>query len=281
VNPFIGTDTHLAPDGPGSPERETGGSLEEHTPALQSPESRGIAPRGFDMRLVRVQPGVHIDTEQLCDVAAAGRLEPIAEPEPGSEDAARYDAAATQRMSIQCAAETGDSWADLTFTPTSVQHAPEVQPGTRVRVRIRSADNGFFDYPVVEFVASLGRSPPREGAERAPAPPATMPAGFDLRRIQADPALLGSTQDCAISHAGDIDILDSADVRRRSYPGGVQNRMTIRCRHSAGEEWADLVFMPAHARAALEVRRGEVVPVAVVSRNGGFFDYPVLQFAGE
>ncbi|MDQ3036213.1 MAG: hypothetical protein M3Y87_27680, partial [Myxococcota bacterium] len=118
-------------------------------------------------------------------------------------------------------------------------------------------------------------------AGRTPVAPATVATGFDLRQIGGDPALVGSTQQCAVSHAGDIDILEANDLRRRSYPAGVQNRMTIRCRHAGGEEWADLVFMPAQARSALHVRRGAAIQVAIVARSGGFFDYPVLQFASE
>jgi hypothetical protein len=281
VNPFIGTDTHIDPNAPGSPSRETGGSLEEHAPALQERSGAAGLEAGFDMRLVRVQPGVHLGTEQTCDVAAAGRLEPIELTEEEAE-ASRYSEGATQRMSIQCAAPTGASWADLAFNVTSASHAPDVQVGVRIRVRIVSAEGGFFDYPIVDYVATLGRAPEGTTQSRSPGSSSAPPqAGFDLRQIHTDPALVGSAQQCAISHVGDIDILDASDVRRRSYPAGVQNRMTVRCRHGSGDEWADLVFMPAQARSALHVRRGDLVPVLVVSRNGGFFEYPVLQFAGE
>lgn len=281
VNPFVATDTNVAPDAPGSPERETGGSLEEHTPALQRAEGEHEGEgAGFDIRLVRVQPGVHLGTEQLCDVAAAGRLEPI-ELDDDGESSSPYSEGATQRMSVQCVAPTGASWADLAYTPTNVARATEVQPGVRIRVRIRSADSGFFDYPIVDFVAIAGRAAERTIESGRMLAPTAVPNGFDLRQIGSDPALVGSTQQCAVSHAGDIDILETRDVRRRSYPAGVQNRMTVKCRHAGGEEWADLVFMPAQARAALHVGRGDLIPVTVVSRNGGFSDYPVLQFAGE
>jgi hypothetical protein len=233
------------------------------------------------MRLVRVQPGVHLGSEQLCDVVAAGRLEPI-EITEDAESESRYSEGASHRMSIQCAAPTGESWADLTFTPTNASHASEVSPGTRIRVHLRAADGGFFDYPIVDFVGVIGRAPERlNDTTHTPIAPTTAPSGFDLRQIGSDPALLGSIQECAVSHAGDIDILDARDLRRRSYPAGVQNRMTIRCRHAGGEEWADLVFMPADARSALRIRRGSMVTVTVVARSGGFFDYPVLQFASE
>ncbi|MDQ3037641.1 MAG: hypothetical protein M3Y87_34930, partial [Myxococcota bacterium] len=161
VNPFVDTNTHIPPDAPGSPERETGGSLEEHSAAQQPGESSEGGPgAGFDMRLVRVQPGVHLDTEQLCDVAAAGRLEPIEQVE-GAETERRYSEGASQRMSIQCAAPTGESWADLAFTPTNAARAAEVEPGARIRVRIRSADGGFFDYPIADFAGVVGRAPER------------------------------------------------------------------------------------------------------------------------
>jgi len=39
--------------------------------------------------------------------------------------------------------------------------------------------------------------------------------------------------------------------------------------------------MPAQALAALTIRRGSLVPVRVISRNGGFVDHPILQFAGQ
>jgi hypothetical protein len=263
--------------GPGSPERETQGSLEEDQPAVQAQATRAVG-AGFDMRLVRVQPGVHIDTEQLCDVGAALRLETIEAPVEGGEPSP-YDPAAVQRMSIRCVSPTGESWADLEFLATRASHVAEVVPGARIRVRIRTADGGFFDYPIVDFVETVGQAPELPVATPHAASP-TPATGFDLRGLANDPSLIGTTQQCAVSHASDIDVLDPGDVRRRSYPAGVQNRMTIRCRHANGEEWADLIFMPAQALAALSVDRGDTIEAIVVSRNGGFFDYPVLQYAG-
>lgn len=272
VNPFIATDTTQAADVPGSPARETGGTFEEHAPAVQASEDDSSL-RGFDMRLVRVQPGVHLDTEQVCHVSAAGRVEAIAEA-----DAERYGERATQRMSVRCAAATGEGWADLVFSATSAAHAPEVSVGARIRARILRADGGFFDYPIVQFVhtESLG-DPSLAAPGTAPSVVGALPAGFDLRRAQTDPSAVGSVQTCAVSHAGDIEMLDAADARSRAYPAGAQNRMTIRCRHGQGEEWADLVFMPPQALTALHIGRGDVIRVAIVSRTGGFFDYPVLQ----
>ncbi len=278
VNPFIDTDTQPAAQVPGSPERETGGSLEEHEPAVQA-AGDDSASSGFDMRLVRVQPGVHLETEQVCHVSAAGRVEPIVE-----DDGERYGNSGTQRMSVRCVAATGEGWADLVFSATSAAHAPEVSVGALVRVRIRRADGGFFDYPIVDFVGTERLGDPAEVAPTAEGTPSIVGAlrtGFDLRRAQSDPAAVGSVQSCAVSHAGDIEMLDAEDTRARAYPAGAQNRMTIRCRHAAGEEWADLVFMPAQALTALHVGRGDVIRVAIVSRTGGFFDYPVLQLVED
>jgi hypothetical protein len=278
VNPFVNTDTQPRADQPGTPERETRGTLEEHEPAVQLSEGDSSS-LGFDMRLVRVQPGVHLDTEQVCHVSAAGRIEPVAD-----DDAERYGERATQRMSVRCAAATGEGWADLVFSATSASHAPEVTVGARVRVRIARADGGFFDYPIVELVAVEAPGDPRAtsgSGEGAPGVATSLPTGFDLRRAQSDPAAVGSVQSCAVSHAGDIEMLDAEDIRSRAYPAGAQNRMTVRCRHASGEEWADLVFMPAQALAALHIGRGDVIRVAIVSRTGGFFDYPVLQLVEE
>jgi len=282
VNPFINTDTERRPSGAGTPEVEVGESLAEAEPALHN-DGEGSAEAGFDLRMVRVQPGVHLDTEVICDVVAALRLEAIEygagtsmEPAEGSP----YDPGATQRMSVRCTAPTGESWADVEFTATDAAHATDVLPGNRVALRIRTADSGFFDYPVVDFVRSLGPSP-----ESVPTSSAsgggTVPAAFDLRAIESDPSLIGTTQECAIGHAGEIDIVASSEARRRSYPAGVQNRMTVRCHHASGEEWADLVFMPSQALSALHVGRTDVVRVLLISRNGGAFDYPVLQFVGS
>jgi hypothetical protein len=161
-----------------------------------------------------------------------------------------------------------------------------VTVGARVRVRIHRADGGFFDYPIVEFVAIESAADPRASSSTTEGAPgvgggASLPAGFDLRRAQTDPAAVGSVQSCAVSHAGDIEMLNAEDIRSRAYPAGAQNRMTIRCRHATGEEWADLVFMPPQALAALHIGRGDVIRVAIVSRTGGFFDYPVLQLVED
>ncbi len=277
-NPFH--HTHGSSDGehgrPGNPDQEAHRSIQPEQPALQpaagTPNDPGA---GFDIRLVRVQPGVHLHTIQPCDVIFSGRPEAVE-----GDDAERYEADVVQRMAIKCHAPTGEGWADLVFSRDQAAHVSDVSRGRRVRVRILAADGGYFDYPIVQFVGAEGENP--ELARLAPrSQPVSVPNGFDLSALPDDPAMIGTVQQCAVAFADEIDLVQPNDRRRRTYPAGVQNRMTVRCKHSGGEEPADLVFMPAQALAALGVRRGEVVPIRIISRNGGFVDYPILQFAGQ
>lgn len=261
---------------PGDPLEESRRSIQPEQPAVQPAGSMAEDPgAGFDIRLVRVQPGVHIRSVQACDVMFSGRPEAVL-----GEDAARYQADVVQRMAIKCHAPTGEGWADLVFAPADAAQVSQVRRGRRVRVRILKADGGYFDYPVVQFVGAEGDNP--ELARMEPrAQPLGVSNGFDLGDVREDPALLGSVQECAVAFSDEIHIVQPNDRRRRSYPTGVQNRMTVRCKHAGGEESADLVFMPAQALAALGVRRGQVIPVRIISRNGGFVDYPIVQFAGQ
>lgn len=274
VNPFRNTRTSER-GRPGDPEAEAQRSIAPAQPAVQARAQTDDPGSGFDIRLVRVQPGVHINTEQACDVIFSTRPEAV-----DGDDSARYEVDAAHRMAVSCHATSGDGWADLVFSPEQASQVSEVRRGRRVRVRILTADGGYMDYPVVLFVAlegenpELARTPPRAQAT-------TLPNGFNLGGLRDDPGLVGTTQQCAVSDTDEVDLVQPNDRRRRSYPAGIQNRMTVRCKHTSGEELADLVFMPAQALAALTVERGQVIPVRIISRNGGFVDYPIIQFAGQ
>lgn len=277
VNPFRHTRTQRSEGQPGDPAAAARASIQPAQPAVQ-PAGGGPSDEpggGFDIRLVRVQPSVHLNTVQPCDVIFSGRPEAVE-----GEEAERYESPFAQRMAIKCHAPTGEGWADLVFSPEASEHVPDVVRGRRLQVRILAPDGGYFDYPIVQFVASEGTNP--ELARVPPrANPASVPVGFDLSRIEDSPALVGTTQQCGVAFADEIDLVRANDRRSRSYPAGVQNRLTVRCRHAGGEAPADLVFMPAQALAALGVRRGVSIPVRVISRNGGFVDHPILQFAGQ
>lgn len=275
-NPFRNTRTEER-GRPGDPEAEARRSMAPTQPAVQQ---AGTGPgenpgAGFDIRLVRVQPGVHLNTEQACDVIFTTRPEAV-----DGSGAERYEMNAAHRMAVKCHAPTGEGWADLVFSPEHASEVSRVRRARRIRVRILAADGGFSDYPVVQFMSvegdnpSLAATPPR-------AQPTSVPTGFDLGRLGEDPGLIGTTQQCAVAFASEIDLVRPNDRRQRNYPAGVQNRLTVRCKHAGGEHVADLVFMPAQALAALAIRRGELVPTRVISRNGGHSDHPILQFAGQ
>ena len=275
VNPF--RNTHTSERGrPGDPEAEARRSMAPAQPAVQPAGAQSDDPgAGFDIRLVRVQPGVHINTEQACDVIFTTRPEAI-----DGDDASRYEIDAAHRMAVSCHAPSGDGWADLIFSPEHATQVSEVRRGRRVRVRILTANGGYVDYPIVQFVAVDGDDP--ELAQEAPrAQPTSVPNGFDLHRLRDEPGLVGTTQQCAVATTDEITLVHPNDRRHRSYPAGIQNRLTVHCKHAGGEEPADLVFMPAQALAALTVRRGGTIPVRIISREGGFVDYPILQFAGQ
>jgi hypothetical protein len=250
-------------------------SIQPEQPAVQQSGTAGSPGTGFDIRLVRVQPGLHIRTVQSCDVVLTGRAEGVE-----GREAARYGADVAQRMAVKCHAPTGEGWADLVFSRDQVRQVSEVRRGRRVRVRILAADGGYFDYPIVEFVAVDGDHAELVRSAQ-PAPQANVSSGFDLTQVRGDPSLIGSLQSCSVAFADEVHLIEPVDRRGRSYPAGVQNRMTVRCKHRTGEEPADLVFMPSQATAALSVQRGSVLSVRVVSANGGAVDYPVIQYAGE
>lgn len=274
VNPFRNTQTSER-GRPGDPADESLRSVAPDQPAVQAAGTAGDPGAGFDIRLVRVQPGIHVNTEQPCDVIYTAGRQAVR-----GQDSDRYELDAAHRMAIKCYAPTGEGWADLVFSPEDASHLSEVRRGRRVRVRILAADGGYDDYPIVLFVALEGENPNLAHATPR-AQQINVPNGFDLSTLRDDPGLVGTTQQCAVAFADEIDLIRPNDRRSRSYPAGVQNRITVRCKHQGGEEAGDLVFMPAQAIAALAVRRGEIVPIRIISRNGGFVDHPILQFAGQ
>ena len=275
VNPFHNTRSGER-GRPADPEVEARRPIAPAQPAVQATGGTNDEPgAGFDLRLVQVQPGAHLNTEQPCDVFL--RTEPAA---VAGDEAGRYSVDAAHHMAVRCHAPAGNSWADLIFSPEHASAVQEIRRGSRVRVRILTSDGGEHDYPIVQFVEIEGYDPALAESDLH-AQPSSVPNGFNLRRLADEPGLIGTTQQCAVARTEPVDLLRPDDRRERNYPAGIQNRMTVTCKHANGEEHADLVFMPAQALAALSVRRGEVVPVRIISRNGGFTDYPILQFAGQ
>lgn len=242
-------------------------SLEESIPSTRSASAQSSAELGFDIRLIRVEPTQHLHTRRSCDIAALGRVEAISEAAEG-----RYgDVDPVARVSVQCAAPTGRGWADLIAPVTASGTFHRLVPLTRISVEVLAAGGGYFDYPILLLRGVEGPSPPIP-----PRPNTSLghPA-FDLRDLGRGD-YVGSEQTCSVTHVSDVELIEPSAARL--YPSGLQNRMTVRCRHRTGDEWADLVFRPEAARAALSVVQGTQLRVLVLARAGGYASYPILQY---
>src|SRR5262245_29456349 len=88
---------------PGDPGEDARRSIQPEQPAVQPAGHGGDPGAGFDIRLVRVQPGVHLNTVQPCDVVFSGRPEAI-----DGAGAAHYPIPAVQRIAIKCTSPTGE-----------------------------------------------------------------------------------------------------------------------------------------------------------------------------
>ncbi|MEM6960917.1 MAG: hypothetical protein AAF550_04140 [Myxococcota bacterium] len=177
-------------------------------------------------------------------------------------------------MSVKCWAPTGAGWADLVFDRPTVPSTHHINRGTRIRVEIISPDGGFAEYPIVKFIEIVGKSPvpSKNNALFTIVDPA-----FDFRYLRHNNGLVGSSQTCGVAFAGSIDRIEDSIRRRRNYPSTAQNRMILKCKHAQGEEWVDLIFTVQTSMSALAIRRGVQVVVEVISKDGGFADYPVVR----
>lgn len=114
---------------PGPIEVEARRSIQPEQPAVQPAGNVAEVPgAGFDIRLVRVQPGVHLRTVQACDVIFSSR------PEAVESGEGRYGPDIAQRMAIKCHAPTGEGWADLVFSRADASRVSEVRRGRRLRL---------------------------------------------------------------------------------------------------------------------------------------------------
>ncbi len=244
-------------------------ALEDSLPSTQAARAASPNELGFDIRLIRVEPSQHIGTNRRCDVAALGRVEAISDAAQ-----ARYGTLdPVARVSVQCASPTGRGWADLIAPVTGISTFRRLAPLVRIVVEIHAANGGYFDYPILILRGIEGAAPPiPPRASTALGAPA-----FNLGDLERGD-YVGSEQTCSISHVGDLELIQASAARL--YPAGLQNRMTIRCRHRSGDEWADLVFRPENARGALSITQGAQVRMLILSRSGGYASYPVVQFVG-
>lgn len=232
------------------------------------------APTGaFDVRLLRVEPGRHVGTEQVCDLAFVGRLSPVQ-----GREARRYEVPAVHRMSIRCRADTGEGWADLIFGEQAAATALEITRDKRIRVRVHSADGGFGDYPILELVELVGDAPDARGRRSLYA---TVNPAFDFSRLSDEASLVGTTQECGVAFAGNIELIDELDRDTREYPGDAQNHVLLKCKHAQGQEWVDVTFTADDAASALAVARGATVSVRILNTEGGYARYPVAAYVAD
>ena len=211
----------------------------------------------FDVRLVRLDPEQHVGQERVCDVSWAGRLTRLA----ASERPAYVEPISTRRL-VRCRAATGEGWADLVFDAASAALATYVDSGDRIRVRVLEG-RGYDDQPLLAFVAAI------DDVEIAPRreEPVGLGATFDR------PGGEGQVIPCAVGYVGGIERLDDAN-------GSDSHRVPVRCRHADGSDWIELRLPRITATSALRLERGVIVPVRLLSIEGGEADLPIGRYEG-
>lgn len=243
-------------------------SSSDAPPALPLPVLREGPDIPVDVRLARLLPEGYVDTERVCDLEVVGLVTDVS---LGARS--RYSIPVATRSTVRCRAATGGGWADLVYSAESAPLSASVLVERRIRARIIAGRGGFDDYPVIEFVALLGESPPappRTGAL------ATVPSGFDFTSFAEEVADVGSVRACAVSHVGLVDPIPEDD--RDRYPHGASHRMMVGCRHSAGDGWIELLFAPESLLGSLRVLRGRVLPVRLESLEAGTTGHPLASY---
>ena len=217
----------------------------------------------FDVRLVRLDPSSHEGQERVCDVAWTGRLVRL-----GASAQTAYPVPVSRRRLVRCRAETGEGWADLVFDADSAALASYVETGDRIRVRVL-AGRGFEDHPLLAFVAAIDQ------VELAPRREPVVPIGAPMAQL-VESGATNLVHPCAIAYVGGIEPLEGAG----EGPSAETHRVQIRCRHAAGADWLELRFPRVTAPSALRLRRGVVIPVRLLSADGGSHGLPTARYEG-
>jgi hypothetical protein len=240
----------------------------EVTPASE-PEP---APRddAFDFRRVRFERSEHLAHELACDVHYVDPLAPIPPPEPDEES--RYPSEAVARTSVHCVSDRGEAWIDLALDDEARSHASSIASGSRIVVKLISADGGFSDYALASFVRTDGAAR-TSFVERAPGAD-----GFDFGSLLGARAELGRSHPCAIDFASQLGAVGDRERRREDYEPSVAYRMDVRCLHARGDSWVDLLFEAQDAPRSLEVVRGARLDFLALTAEDGFADRPIVVF---
>lgn len=158
--------------------------------------------------------------------------------------------------------------------------------------RIGPGRTGGWNF-VVLTLALIGCEPATAAYEPAPATTDDWPASegepldvphdasepFDIRLAAMFPALHAQRERlCDLAFVGARHSLRRDEVA--AYDPPVSHRVTVRCRASSGEGWADLVFPKESASLAPSVR--EHARIRVRLRGvAGFSGYPVMEFVAQ
>ncbi len=253
-------------DDPASPSHDEADRRRPEPPVAASRVIDAEAP--LDVRLLRIEPALHVGSERVCDVLTAGHPQEVT-----ARAAGRYAAPVAARRLVRCGAATGEGWVDLVFPPPTVSFVGAVADGTRLRVKVLAEDGGFEDLPVVEFVAVLGNftSDPTRYEDFLP-----LTSGFDFERIAAED--IGEEHRCVVAHVGLPEWLEEPAQAR--LPGRPTHRMSVVCKHRLGDAWVDLVFAGKEPGAALSLRRGVRASLRIVAARGGRADVPLVSLVG-
>jgi hypothetical protein len=219
----------------------------------------------IDPRVIALAPERVVGTDRICDLAFVG------EPAVSTGSYPLREGIAERRV-VRCFAATGEGDVDLHVPDAFVGSGPPLAVKRRIKVRVRSVDGGFEGAPLVELVGVLGDSP------LEPPPPAELAVMAGRDRF-GDRDLLppGQTGRCAIAWAGRFTPIPEAERARR--PPGARHRTRLACRHNLGEDEVELVFSDRRASAALGLRRGRIVELRVLSREGPAGSLPITVFA--
>lgn len=214
----------------------------------------------FDVRRVIADRKRLEGTEQVCNLVHVGRL-----AEAETRIVHRYPFPISRRRLIRCDGPNG-GWADLVFRKEARQLAPYVETGQQLRVKVIAAGGGFENYPILEFVATMGDAAPAETEEGEP----NIGDDFAIADGGAD---ANRTRTCSVAFVGRFEKIHH---RRMGYPQQARYRMSVACRHSRGLSWVDAVFSAREVDDALSLRRWERRPWTIYRASGGLGDEPIV-----
>ena len=237
-------------------------SSDEWAPAAPLPDAIP-EDEPFDVRLIRLDPSTHEGKERVCVVAWAGRLTRVS-----TANRDRYPEPTARRRLIRCRADSGEGWADLVFDGHSAALASYVETGDRIRVRVLPG-RGFENHPLLAFVAAI------DEVELGPRREASVPVGAPFGQL-ARRGALDRVQPCAIAYVGGIEAIAAHEATATDDT----HRVPVRCRHAAGADWLEVRFPAVTAPSALRLARGVVVPIRLISPDGGEAGLPVGRYEG-